>query len=164
MNTSSTRFHRLLAVTAVSLGLTMSMAPPVRAAAEGTGQMEQEWSRRRLERLKTRLAKWAERLEIKASQQGAWQAYANAYGAMIDRHVKRPNDDADAAALGHYRAEVAANRARMLAQLADATAKLQAVLTPDQRKTLDDIARNSRHRGHGWRHERGLRDDNPRRQ
>jgi len=80
-------------------------------------------------------------LEIKASQQAAWDAYAAArLDLMASFDHARPPADADAASLAHRRAEQASALAARLNALADATDKLQAVLGDDQRKVLDRIA------------------------
>ncbi len=148
MTTSRTRFHRFLAAMAISVGLSMSLTSSAWAAASGSDQMQHEWARHRQEMRKARLTKMAERLEIKSSQQGAWQTYAKTYAAMMDRNTQRPNEPADAATLVRYRASVAAEHATKLAQLADATVRLQETLTPEQRQTLTDMVRHSQHRHH----------------
>ena len=112
---------------------------------EQRAQHRQEWVRAKLE-------KDANRLEIKASQQVAWQAYASARSALTERTFSRPATDADAATIAKARADRAADGARKLAVLAEATTKLQAVLSPEQRRTLDQIAHSAHHRGHHHRH------------
>jgi hypothetical protein len=89
-------------------------------------------------------------LEIKASQQAAWDTYAAAkldlvasFGAMMKPAT---SDDLDAAAAAHKHADHAAEIAQKLAKLADATDKLQAVLSDDQRKVLNRMAK---HHGFG---------------
>lgn len=96
----------------------------------------------------------ANRLEIKASQETVWQDYANARMALAERTFNKPAENADAAAIAKNHAERAAEIARKLAALANATTKLQVALSPDQRKTLDQVARRGRHKyGHqAWRH------------
>jgi len=92
------------------------------------------------EHLHRHLDKIAARLEIKASQQAAWSAYAQAIESMPP--PKPPAaPDGDAAAITRMHAERAADMAQRLAVVADATAALQKVLDPDQRKTLDQIVR-----------------------
>lgn len=98
-----------------------------------------------------RLGKIEERLEIKASQQAAWEAYAKAYMALKEQHAKEPDHNADAATSARYRAERVMELAKKLARIADATAKLQAVLSDGQQKILNRIARRSLHRRHEWR-------------
>lgn len=118
--------------------------------------------------MKARLDRMAGRLEIKASQQAAWGEFVKASEAMIGPHPARPAQDADAASMVRQRAEMAAGMAQKLAALADATSKLQAVLDPDQQKTLNQIVRSvgrhghhgeMQHRswGHGEKEERGPR-------
>jgi hypothetical protein len=55
-------------------------------------QHRQEWVRAKLDRD-------ANRLEIKASQQAAWQEYAKARTALAERHFTKPAQDLDAAAI-----------------------------------------------------------------
>jgi len=107
-----------------------------------------------------RLEQAANRLEIKASQQGAWQAFAQSVQAFATPPAAaRPGRDADAASIARYRADRATENARKLAVLADTTAKLQSVLGDDQRKVFDEMAhRFAQHEHHrhweGRDHER----------
>lgn len=87
----------------------------------------------------------AERLQITPAQQEAWTAYVNTVQSMMGTKLTRPAADADAASIARFRAQLAAERAQKLAQLADATAALQQVLDPEQRKTLDQVVRHARH-------------------
>ncbi|MCC6535569.1 MAG: Spy/CpxP family protein refolding chaperone [Burkholderiales bacterium] len=106
-----------------------------------------------------RLDRLAARLEIKASQQAAWETYRKARASVFDNRPQRPARDADAATLAKFRADMAQRRAEHLVTMADATAKLQQVLEPQQRKVLDEIARQSGARGkrgaHGSAQRRG---------
>ncbi|MBS0372896.1 MAG: hypothetical protein JSS57_27280 [Proteobacteria bacterium] len=93
--------------------------------------------------VKKRLDREAAMLEIKASQEGAWEAYAasaqelaGSYGAY-----KLVPLDVDAAALMRLHADQAASFAQHIARLADATDRLRKVLNDDQRKVLDRIVR-----------------------
>jgi len=99
-------------------------------------------------RAKQRLDRMAARLEIKASQQDAWNAYRQVRETAMQKRAQRPGADADAATLTRFRAEMAQRRAQHMASVADATSKLQAVLDADQRKVLDEITRNPGPRGH----------------
>lgn len=122
--------------------------------------------------MKIRLDKLAERLEIKSSQQAVWEEFAKSVETLADRNAKKPGDDADAATISRYRADRATEFASKLSRIADATAKLQAALSADQRKILDQTAHRflrhehgagSAHHGmdrgqndHGWnQHEHG---------
>jgi hypothetical protein len=114
-------------------------------------------------KMKERTAKMAARLEIKASQQGAWGDYVKARESMWANPPVRPAKDADAATIARSRADFAADMARKLAVVSDATAKLQAVLAPEQRKVFDEMARRGGHRRHhGDRGGRGDRGDSGR--
>ncbi len=103
------------------------------------------------EHMKARLDKLAARLEIKASQQAAWEEYARSVESLADRSAKRPNHDADAATISRYRAERATEFAKKLTVIADATDKLQKVLTEDQQKILSQVMRlhGHHHKHHG---------------
>jgi hypothetical protein len=94
------------------------------------------------ERLQARLERMAQRLEINVSQQGAWAEYTRTVQSQIGSRPSRPPADADAAALLRFRADVAARHAQKLVEVADATAKLSAALSPEQRKTLDTMVRH----------------------
>ncbi|HUD26482.1 MAG TPA: Spy/CpxP family protein refolding chaperone [Burkholderiaceae bacterium] len=96
----------------------------------------------------------ASRLEIRASQQEAWNAFATAVRGMVpDKPHERPAQSADAASRARLAAERAGERAKHLTQLADATAKLQQALDPPQKEVLNEVARNfgSHVMGHGDR-------------
>jgi hypothetical protein len=98
-------------------------------------------------RINQRLDRLGARLEIKASQQDAWQAYRATITSAFEARPQRPARDADAATLMRFRAERAQHRAQRLVTLADATAKLHAVLEPQQQKVLDEVVRQVTHRG-----------------
>lgn len=131
----------------LAAGLALAAVTPV-GAAPGPG-FRGEMTPQMQERMQARLDSMARRLEIKASQQDAWQAYAKVSKEMFDARPTPPAKDADAAALARHRADAAAQRAQKLAALADATAKLQSALTPEQARTLADIMRHpmGAHRG-----------------
>ncbi len=104
------------------------------------------------ERINSRLSSLAERLEIKSSQQATWEEYAKTVEALAEQSSKRPSDDADAATLSRYRADRATVFAKKLGVIADATAKLQKVLTEDQRQVFNQASQHifyKHHGGHG---------------
>ena len=114
------------------------------------------------ERIQHRLEKLSDRLEIKASQQSAWDEYARSVSMLEDRNWKRPDADADAAAIAHYRADRATVLAKELTAIAEATDRLQKVLTPEQRKIFNEVSRLSMRRTRErMRHGQGLPDANP---
>lgn len=127
-----------------------------------------DWAKEHQDRVKHFTDRLANRLEIKASQQNAWQAFVKTLETTTERPAKNAEIKTDAASIARLHADMAAARAQKLAQIADATAKLQAVLDPDQRRTLDQVAAHmgSRHghRFHDGRfgerqdHERGDRE------
>jgi len=106
--------------------------------------------------LKARLNKLSERLEIKASQQAVWEEYAKSVEMLAEHHENKPGADADAATISRDRAERATEFAQKLTKVADATSKLQAVLTDDQKKIFNQISHHSHHheRGQGWENHR----------
>ncbi len=92
----------------------------------------------------------AARLEIRASQQEAWKAFAGAVRGMVPAAPQEAAaKDLDAAARARQAADRAADRAKRLALLADATAKLQQTLDPPQKEVLNEVAREFGHRMHG---------------
>jgi hypothetical protein len=172
MYSNTLRFSRLpgwLAGGALVLAATLNVAQAadsrVDSAADATKDAPQgaaamhmdrhaQWAQHRQQWVHAKLERDANRLEIKASQQAAWQEYAKARTALAERQMMRPSQDLDAAGLAKLHADRVADAARKLAVLADATAKLEVVLSPDQRQTLDQMARHGHHRGHGH-HEHG---------
>jgi len=100
------------------------------------------------EHIKARLDKLANRLEIKASQQPAWENFAKSVEALANHSFKHPDENADAAAIAHARAEMADDMAKKLAAIADATDKLEAVLSENQRKVLNEEAHHFHHGMH----------------
>ncbi len=118
-------------------------------------EADQAQMRERMQtRISQRLDRLAARLEIKASQQDVWDSYRKARTSAFENRPQRPGRDADAATLTRFRADMAQRRAQHLASMADATAKLQDALEPQQRKVLDEIVLHSGARG---KH-RGYRD------
>jgi len=106
-------------------------------------------------RMTQRLDRLATRLDIKPSQQDAWNAYRKVRESIIGTMPQRPGRDADAATITRFRAEMAQRRAQHLMTMADATAQLQQVLEPDQRKVLDEISRRGGARGNHGGHRGG---------
>lgn len=100
------------------------------------------------ERMKTRMDRLAQRLEIKASQQAVWDDFAKSIESLPDWNAKKPGDDADAATIARYRANRASEMAGKLTKIADATARLQTALSEDQRKILNQTAQLMLHREH----------------
>ena len=101
------------------------------------------------ENIKVKLSKLAERLEIKASQQGAWDSFAKAIEKLAERKLKKSDEAQDAATIARLGADNAAEVAKKLSEIAKATATLQAALSDDQKKILNQTAR----RLHGMQHE-----------
>jgi hypothetical protein len=91
----------------------------------------------------------AERLEIKPSQQAAFQAYTTALQSAFTPPANHPDYKSDAAGIARMNADKAAEHAKRLAAIADATARFQEVLSPEQRKTFDQMAAAFMHHHHG---------------
>ncbi len=155
MKTLQIKPLRMLAALAVGAVLATGFAATASAAPDGSQKMEHDWARHRQERVKARLAKTAERLGIQASQQSAWQAYTAAVESPAGDFHAGKNTPADAAGIARRRADMAAGHAAKLARIAEATAVLQAVLTPEQRRIFDRMAQHAHRRGH--RHHDGHR-------
>jgi len=116
--------------------------PSDRPHAAGMHQEMQQKMQKHLDRL-------AARLEIRASQQEAWNAFSSAVRGLVpDQMPERPADDVDAAARARLAADRAAERAKRLSQLADATARLQQALDAQQKQVLNEVARNFSHHLH----------------
>ena len=158
-----TRITRAVAAALLGTALVASAVPALsQSTGEGgrgprAGQLseaDRAQIRERMQaRMNERLERMAKRLDIKPSQEEAWNAYRNARASGFGTMSQRPARDADAATLMRFRAEVAQRRAQHMAVMADATAKLQEVLEPEQRKVLDEMARRGgRHGGHGHHH------------
>jgi len=144
--------RRLLALTCV--GTLVTAAVPALGETNTTGYpavTEDSATRdaRLREHLQAHLERMATRLKINASQQQAWATYAQTVSTAFATRPSRPAADADAAAILRFRASLATTHAQRLTQVADATAKLEQVLSPEQRKTLDEIVR---HQGYWHRH------------
>ncbi|MEJ1958587.1 MAG: Spy/CpxP family protein refolding chaperone [Nitrosomonadales bacterium] len=133
----------LLLTTLVTTLYSVAMASP--DDHDGQSQTNPE---KMHDRLKAGLDRLAGRLEIKSSQQAAWEEFAKSVEPLADRSFKKPADDADAATIARNQADRATEFAKKLARVADATAKLQAVLTDDQRKILNQVSRHFLHRNH----------------
>ncbi len=78
----------------------------------------------------------SERLEIKSSQQEAWNEYANLISMIEEQQVKKTNDDSDSVNISPCKAERETEFLSKLSRIADATSKFKAVLTEEQQKIL----------------------------
>lgn len=121
--------------------------PPAPPAAEAAHEHLAKHYRAHLDHL-------ADRLEIKASQEGAWQKFTASFiDTLVPLHghdARAPHDaESDAASLAKHLAERAAEHAQKLSRLADATAALQQVLSPEQRLVFDEAARRFARSLHG---------------
>lgn len=148
-------------VLAIGFHTTASAAMPDSAAPmHGDHKMEHDWARHRQEKMKERLAKAAERLGIQPEQQSAWQAYANAVESPLGND-RQSHDATDAASIARHRADNAAAYAAKMMNIAETTASLQAVLTPEQQPTFNKMVQHEQRRGHrGWHRPHSPQHDN----
>ncbi len=98
------------------------------------------------------LDRLAGRLEIKASQEDAWQKFSAAFRDVMTPHhpmegmeANSPHGEQDAATMARKHADMAAEHAQKLAHLADATAALQQALNAQQRLVFNEVARHFAH-------------------
>lgn len=160
MQSATPKTGKLAGILAAA-GLTIALSAPGPSTAQSVSDPARQQQRFEMmqSHMKARLTRMGERLEIKASQQAAWSDYVKARESLMEKRRVRPAPDADAATVARSRAEFAGERARKLAVVSDATAKLQAVLGEDQRKVLNQMAQRSAKRGHhggrGESHRRG---------
>lgn len=166
MHFNPTRIARAVCIAALGATLYATTGPaftqPYGEGGRGHGpraaqmtEAERAQMRERMQaRMKERLDRLATRLDIKPSQQSAWASYRQTIESLWTQdRPQRPARDADAATLLRFRAEMAQRQAKHLLTVADATASLQQVLEPEQRKVLDDIARSfGRHGRRGGHH------------
>ena len=139
--------------TIVTGAILISTFHSIAMAATSENYDQRQMNREKMhEQMKVRLDKLAERLEIKSSQQAAWEEFAKSVEVLADRNTKKPKDDADAATISRYRAEKATEFANKLTKIADATAKLQTALSEDQRKILNQTAHRFLHHDQGVNH------------
>ena len=158
-----TTITRAVATALLGTALVASAVPALsQSAGEGgrghgphAGQMSEadraQMREKMQARMNERFERMAKRLDIKPSQQDAWNTYRQARTPAMGTMAQRPAKDADAATVARFRAEMAQRRAQHLAMVAEATANLQQVLDDDQRKMLAEMARRGG-RGHGGHH------------
>ena len=144
----------MLVAVATSTILTAGFTMSAWADQDLAQQSQQSWAQHRQYWIKAKLARMAQRLEIRSSQQAAWQAFAKVIEEPVNPPIQKPDDRLDAAALARRHADFATAQAKRMVQIADATAKLQEILTPEQRLTLDQIAHEFRPHGHHRHHDR----------
>lgn len=144
----------ILGAALMATGLATAWADPASAkdAAKTQSDLRHEWM---AAKIKAKLDKMATRLQIRASQQVAWANYSKAISARPAIRGERLDHEANAVALSRFRADRASAIAAKLGKVADATAELQTVLTPEQRKTLSQIVRHHGHHCHHWGDQHG---------
>jgi hypothetical protein len=83
-----------------------------------------------------------QRLKLQAEQQAAWESFARRVQALMEdqmRGVARPDDREDALHQINRRVDVVRNRLAAMEDIADAASRLYSMLSPDQRKTADEL-------------------------
>lgn len=159
MQATTHRLARILAAGVLGASIAAAAAPAFSdRGGQGHGQHAAPTAEQMQQRVQARLTRMAERLEIKASQQAAWDAYVQKRIAMVQARPQRPDRDADAPTVLRFRAGMAERRAKNLVALADATEDLRKNLDAAQQKVLDRMAlRQGRHGARGSRgsHEHG---------
>jgi hypothetical protein len=144
----------VLATIVIGMVLITAFHSVAMASPGGHCDHEQMSSGEMHEFMKSRLEKLAARLEIRSSQLASWDEFAKSVELLSEKHVKEPGLDADAATVSRYRAETAAELAKNLATIADTTAKLQAVLTEDQKRIFNQASHRYLHGRYGWNQQR----------
>lgn len=144
-------------------GALLAAATGVMAQAAAPPAPDAPTQARRQQMMQARLDRLGQRLEVRASQEDAWQKYTQAVRGLAAPPARIPGPDADAASLMRFRADRATARAQHLTQLADATAKLEQALDPNQRLVLDEVTRRAgraawAHRAR-WTHPGEMRGD-----
>ncbi len=139
----------MLATVAIGVVLLVSFHSVAMANPEGHCDAMQMSTEEKHEYMKTGLDKLAARLEIKSSQQAAWDDFSRSVETLAERHAKEPKDDADAAAILHYHAERATEFAKKLTVVADASTQLETVLTDNQKRVFSEASRIFLHEHHG---------------
>ena len=89
---------------ALSAGWVAGVAAQAPAPADHAAMHQRHGMEHMQMKMKERTARMAARLEIKASQQGAWGDYVKAREAMWANPPARPAKDADAATIARSRA------------------------------------------------------------
>jgi protein CpxP len=145
------RFLPVLVVATLAAAAPSVWSQPTDTSAPAAQDNASARQARIQQHLQARLQRMAEHLQITPAQQTAWTMYATSVQSLIGANPARPAPEADAASIARFRAELAAERAQKLSQLADATATLQQALDPQQQKTLDEIVRHAGRRAH-YRH------------
>lgn len=124
---------------------------PYGGGSRWTQEQQQDYQQYRTERIQARLNYMARQLNITSAQQSAWDSYAKAMTNMANQRWDQnyPGPDASQAAVLKYRSDRAAAHSKTLNELSQATAKLEAVLTAEQKQQFNYI--DAYGYGHGSR-------------
>ena len=124
---------------------------------EWTAQQQQDFAAYRAERIQARLNYESRQLGITAAQQTVWNNYAQTAKQYAEQRgpANRPPANADQATFLKYRSERAAQHAQALANMSQATAKLEATLTPEQKAQFNTMGGPGRGPGAGGYARRG---------
>ncbi len=122
-----------------------------------TAQQQQDFATYRAERVQARLNYENRQLGITAAQQAAWDNYAQTAKQYAEQMgpANMPPANADQSTIMKYRSERAAQHAQALANMSQATAKLEATLTPEQKTQFNAMGGPGRGPGAGGYARRG---------
>jgi Spy/CpxP family protein refolding chaperone len=161
------RKHLVTCALLAGVGLGVAQAQPAPAAPGAGGPSTQGRHfdpAKRAERMNRHLAALKQKLQISASQEGAWNSFASAMQPPAD--MQRRDPQALATLTTPERIDqMRAMRDRRNAEMdrrGEATKAFYAQLTPEQKKTFDaETARMGHDRMHGPRGEHGAGHDSP---
>lgn len=149
---------------AAALAQASPVTSPVTNQADSTEHSRQtRMERDRTDRarfMQKNLDKMADRLQITAKEQPAWDQYKAARLGMWSQGFEQPSANMNAADLAAFHAKRAEQMAKKMSDLSQATSVLRAALTPSQQQVMDEMARqrHAKHfepRGHKSRHDQG---------
>ncbi len=128
----------------LAISLMLALAAPVVVHAAPTANPEvraEKWQEKRAAHLSADLNELANRLQLTASQQAAWDQYKAARAAMLKLPHYHQTPTENAADIAKMRAMRAEQMAQLLDNLSSATSGLRSALQPNQQQVLDEYAR-----------------------
>ncbi|WP_407275341.1 Spy/CpxP family protein refolding chaperone [Halothiobacillus sp. DCM-1] len=135
--TRSLAISMMLAFTAPLLAQAADAPPP---PAGGKELRAEKWQEKRAAHLTADLNELANRLQLTASQQAAWDQYKAARAEMLKLPHYHMTPQENAADIAKMRAMRAEQMAQLLDNLSTATGQLRAALQPNQQQVLDEYA------------------------
>ena len=117
-----------------------------------TEKQRQDFVQYKTERHQARLNYMAKQLNISSEQQTAWNSYASARTNMMSQMSKMavPGKNMTAAAVLKIKSDRMAVRAKVLNEISLATAKLESVLTAEQKIRFSQMAGQHRNSAEGF--------------